>query len=648
MNFKSRIYRSSFRAFLIMALLVPCKITFPQILVQKDTIVPSPSVNTPPNNDLLNLSSDTRHRRRMAAISPASDSTGIDQVLLDSLKSKAEKSRLMKKLFSFVIVPNHTINEKGFTGKSEEGFVNFSGIKIRNIEVRQLNVFGTNINNPVDEKENGIDNLLNKSHFNTNEKIIRKNLLFSEGDTISPLNLSENERILRQLPFIDDARIIVIPVSENEADITVLTKDVYSLGASVNYRGLKKGAVSVFEKNIFGTGHEFGIDIPYDSSLPGSPGFGVHYKVNNIGKSFINLNGYYLNGLGKETYGASLSRKLVSAETKYAGGITLLQMSTTEDLDTLDIPAPLKYNIQDYWLQRSFLINRDNVSRVIVGIRYTNNNVFDRPYILPDSYRNLQNYRLYLASATFSIQKFYKTKLIYSYGRTEDVPYGGLIRFTAGKEYNEFNELKNRTYLGTEAALGKSIKKLGYFYAYTGTAAFINGTQARQGLLTIGLDYFSNLIAAGNSMIRNFLYFEYTRGIDRNLDEHLLYNTENGFSGFRNDSICGTQRISVSVESVLFLPSSFYGIKFAIFGFADFAFLSGTNTPAGLTNTLTGLGLGIRLRNDNLVFNTLQVRIGFFPNPPEYSRINHVLISGEQLLKPPGFDTPPPEIIPYR
>jgi hypothetical protein len=576
------------------------------------------------------------------------DSSGISPFFLDSIKSKASKNRLMKKLYDFVIVQPSPVAEAGFTGKSEEGFVNYSGVKIRRIEIRRLNVFGTNINNPIDAKEKGINNILNKSHVNTNEKIIRKNLLFAEGDTISPLNLSENERILRQLPFIDDARIIVIPVSENEADIAVLTKDVYSIGASLNYKGLKRGAVSVFEKNLFGTGHELGIDVPYDSSLPGSPGIGVHYKVNNIARSFINLNGYYLNGLGKETYGISLNRRLVSAETKYAAGISVLQMYTTEDLDTLPVPQPLKYNLQDYWLQRSFLINRDNVSRVIFGIRYTRNNVFDRPYILPDSYYSLQNYRLYLASVSFSVQKFYKTKLIYNYGRTEDIPYGGLIKFTAGREFNEFNEYKERQYLGTEMAYGNSLKTIGYFYASAGIAAFINGSQARQGLLTASLNYFSNLIPVRNSMIRNFLYFDYTHGFDRNIDERLLYNTENGFSGFRNDSICGNQRLTVSIESVLFSPAKLYGFKFAFFGFADFAFLSGKENPVGTRSTLSGVGIGIRLRNDNLVFNTLQIRIGFFPNPPDYSRISHIIVSGEQLLKPPGFDPGPPSIIPYR
>ena len=103
----------------------------------------------------------------------------------------------------------------------------------------------------------------------------------------------------------------------------------------LRYRGLKKGTVSVFEKNIFGMGHELGIDIPYDSNEPDSPGFGFHYRINNIARSFINLNGYYLNGLGEKTYGISLNRKLVSSATKYAGGISVIQMYTTVNVKAI-------------------------------------------------------------------------------------------------------------------------------------------------------------------------------------------------------------------------------------------------------------------------------------------------------------------------
>ena len=81
-------------------------------------------------------------------------------------------------------------------------------------------------------------------------------------------------------------------------DIIVLTKDVYSLGANYDYGGFKKGELSVFEKNILGTGHEFGIKIPFNSDKPDSPGIGGNYTVNNLWKSFINLNIDYLHWSG--------------------------------------------------------------------------------------------------------------------------------------------------------------------------------------------------------------------------------------------------------------------------------------------------------------------------------------------------------------
>jgi hypothetical protein len=105
--------------------------------------------------------------------------------------------------------------------------------------------------------------------------------------------------------------------------------------------------------------------------------------------------------------------------------------------------------------------------------------------------------------------------------------------------------------------------------------------------------------------------------------------------------------LSLSLESVLFSPVNLYGFRFAFFGFTDFSFLSGTNEMLGRGYGLSSIGVGIRIRNDNLIFNTLQIRIGYFPNPPAYSRISPVVVSGEQLLKPNNFDSGPPSIIPY-
>ena len=634
------------KSWIFLALILYCNIAFPQFHSENDTIVRiPPGVINKIKENISFFPGEVLLSTPNALIPIRVTIRDQNRVFLDSLKARASKNLLTKSLYSYLVVNTDTLYKKRFTGTSEVNYKSYSGKRIRKIRIQRLNVFGATINNPLSNDPNKIENILNKTHFNTNENIIRKNLLFSVGDTISPMQLSDNERILRQLSYIDDARIVVFPVSDEEADIVVLTKDVYSLGGALTYNGIKKGTVSIFEKNVFGIGHEFGVEMPYDDKAPDSPGFGAHYLVDNIGKSFTNLNVYYLNGLGKQTYGFDLSRKLVSYTTKYAGGISIRQMYTSEDLDTLSVPAPLKYNYQDYWLSRSFLINKESVTRIIIGGRYINNNVFAHPIISPESYYNLQKYRMYMGSAALSIQKYTKAYLIYSYGRSEDIPYGALFKFTAGREYNEF---KIRTYLGAEASFGKSIKALGYFYTYAGLSTYLNSSRTEQGLLSLSMNYFSNLINLGKSRIRNFVNVDYTRGFGRYSNEFLTFIKDNGFSGFKNDSVRGTQRLSISFESVMFRPVNLYGFRFAFYGFTDFSFLSGTNEILGNGHSLSSIGLGIRIRNDNLIFNTLQVRIGYFPNPPLYSNISWVTISGEQLLKPETFDPGPPAVIPYR
>jgi hypothetical protein len=582
---------------------------------------------------------------RLLLVPSNAENLGSYPHYLDSLKIKASRNLLTRTIFDAMVVrkpqPVKIVN----SGESEAAFSQSEGMKIRNITVRRLDVFGSSIKEPDAENPDKVEKLLNKTHINTLEAIIRKNLLFKSGDVASPLVLSDNERLLRQLSYIDDARIIAVPVSENETDIVVLTKDIYSLAASYNYGGLKKGNLSVFEKNIFGMGHEFGIEIPFDTRIKESPGFGAHYKINNIARSFTNIEGFYLDDLREKSYGFIASKELISASTKYAGGISIIQMKTSEDLGSLEEPQLLRYNFQDYWLSRSFLLDRNTVSRIIIGARYTHNNIFNRPAISPDSYHELQNYRLYLASAAFSVQKYFKASLIYGYGRTEDIPYGGIVKFTAG---NEINEFKHRYYFGTELALGKAFSRIGYVYSSIGISSFMNEGNTEQGMIAARINHFSNLFAMGRNMMRLFTNFRYTKGFNRYTDEHLLYPTDNGFSGFRNDSVTGIDRFSLGLETVVFSPANVYGFRFAFFAFADYSFLEGEYNQPLFRNSLSSVGIGVRIRNDNLLFNTLQIRLAYYPNPPDYSRISNVIISGEQLLRPSTFDPGPPSIIYYR
>ena len=347
-------YRKSIILWITTSLLVICNTIYPQKQSGKEKVlipVPGAFIHI---NDSIYFSPGASLSQEASSLVPAKITEDKLNLFLDSLKVKASKNLITKKLYDFIVVSDKQVSTKQITATSDISFLKYSGKKIRKIKIIRLNAFGTNVNSPLYYEPNKVETLLNKTHIKTNESIIKKSLLFSEGDTISPLVLSDNERILRKLPFIDDSRIILLPDADGDVDVVVITKDLYSLGGDYTYRGIHEGSLSLFEKNVLGMGHGLELEVPYDTKVTHSLGFGIYYTVNNISKSFINMNLNYYNALGDLHYGFKLSRDLISANTKYAGGISIIHMSTTEDLNSLIVPEPLKYNLQDYWLLRSF------------------------------------------------------------------------------------------------------------------------------------------------------------------------------------------------------------------------------------------------------------------------------------------------------
>lgn len=567
-----------------------------------------------------------------------------NNAFIDSIRIKSSRNRITKKIYEIIVVAPDSLRNKNVSGESENDYSAYSGKRIGKITINRLPVFGSDINHIPHDPYEG-QGILNKSHINTLEFIIRNNLLFSSGDTISPITLSDNERLLRDLPFIDDARIIVFPTTENEVDLMVVTKDVYSIGGSFSPFGFNKGKIAIFDNNIFGFGHELGFEMPFDNAENDSPGFGAHFIIDNPGRSFARIRLFYNNGIGENSYGLDVARRFVSSTTKYAGGVQIRRVDKNKALDTLQLDTPLRYAFQDYWVARSFLLNRDNVTRLLISGRYTNNNIFTRPEIGPDLYHPLQRYKSFLGSIAYSQQKFYKANLVHQYGRIEDVPHGGIIKVTLGREINEF---KTRNYAASEFGFAKSFPEYGYLYFSTGLGAFINKGNTEQGIFNIKARYFSNLMPVGRHMIRSFINIDYTRGFDRNLDENLFFTTEHGFSGIRNDSITGRQRLTLNLEAVVFNPVNIFGFKVALFGFADFSSLTGTNQLMTDGTMLSGLGIGMRIRNDNLIFNTFQIRIGIFPDAPLNSRMSNILVTGEETLKFDNFESGAPSMIPFR
>jgi hypothetical protein len=93
----------------------------------------------------------------------------------------------------------------------------------------------------------------------------------------------------------------------------------------------------------------------------------------------------------------------------------------------------------------------------------------------------------------------------------------------------------------------------------------------------------------------------------------LQINNDFGLDGFEADSLFGTKRLTLDTETVFFTPWRLVGFRFAPFVFAEMSLI----TPSGVgllqDDPYFSLGGGIRTRNENLVFGTIELRMFYFP-----------------------------------
>ncbi len=569
----------------------------------------------------------------------------ISRAFYDTIRVRSEKRKLTSLLYDMLFVTPPSAGNGREKMKSTSPYDEFEGKVIRNRKVIRINAFGTEIDNPIEFDQSKADRLLNSTYAKTRPFVLNQYLVFRAGDTVSSLEMADNERLLRELPFVEDARIIIVPADSNLVDVAVIVRENYPYGFSFQFDGIPSGTVKLYDKNFAGLGHELALTLPYNFDEYEYPGFGIKYAVRNIARTFSDLELDFSDGLGSTKMGGIYRRGFTTSDTKYAWSASIRLNYTSEDLDTMVTPEPLRFVYHDYWGARSFMLDRESVTRFIVSARYNINNVFRRPEIDDNSYYRLQSYQLITGSLAISSQRFINTSLIYSYGRTEDIPYGYLLELTGGRELNEF---KYRNYGGFKASYGNVFTRFGYLYGGISFSTFFNQGNTEQGLFETRLRYFTPLIKAGGSKIRTFVNLYYIRGFDRYTDEYLYLRNNDLIRGFRNDSITGNNRFIATFEPVLFTARPRLGFRFAIFAFADAGFLIRGAVNSGDYDYISALGAGVRIRNDRLVLNTIQIRLAWYPNLPPYSQSSWITADGIVRLKPPGFEPDPPGVVIYQ
>jgi len=569
----------------------------------------------------------------------------------DSLKIKSERNPITKELFELFITRDikDTLTDKAITAQSEAEYKLYNGKKIRNITIKRLEAFGTSVSDTLLETDAWLGKAANDIHILTFEKVIKGNLFIKKGEKLNSYLLAENERILRALPYIFEAKIFVTKVKGDSVDLSIVTRDLFSIGLKPDF-GSRVGSAELYDLNFVGFGNELSNKLFYDKDSTQYYGYRGEYKFNNIRQTFINAGIFYHSMYQIERFGIYAERNFVTTKTKYAGGFALTrdnelikQNFTEENLYN----HALSYNNIDIWAGKSFALSKNikrmNAFRFVISARYFRTHFTVRPNVAANINNIYHQSDLFLTKIALSKRNYYKGNLIYAFGNTEDIPYGYLLEFTTGPENREFS---NRFYYGWQFSAASIINNFGYLYTQIGFGGYNNGSKLEQSTLRFSLNSFSNLYMLKKYKFRNFFMLNYVLGINRFAGEHIFLDETERL--MQSPLMQGRQKLAIKFETLAFTPVNFYGFKVALFGFWDMGILGSSQHFILTEKYFLGLGSGLRIRNDNLVFQTFQLNIAYYPMLPNGNSGFIFSISGQDILKLVDFISGAPKEVAFQ
>jgi hypothetical protein len=536
--------------------------------------------------------------------------------IFKEIKRIADKRKWTKKLYKEVFIdpekPKKSAEE--MPSPKSDYYIRYQGRIIREIYVKTLDPFGATVYDSEGEPVTIFEKWGNELHIKTKSFAVKNQLLFSKGDPLDPLLLRESERILRQSSHVRDARVIVKPLKNNldTVDVLVILQDVWSITGSAN-ASTTAASVTLSENNFLGIAHQISNTYTYQLDEEGI--FNGSYSVPYIKNTFVRGSANYNIQGPNYNLGGGFNREFYSPLTKWAGGANYYRsFQSNVFVNGEDQLKPLVFHQQDYWLGRSFSILGGNSdinrgTRLVMTSRILDSRYSSRPN--PDPGFSYETSTLTLASIGVSQRNFYKDNYIFRFGIMEDVPEGRLFSIISGVDRRESGK---KGYAGFLSAFQNRYDGLGYISFAIEYGTFIKDFSIEKGVLRADMGYFSDLLSFKRWRVRQFAYLNFTKGINRDQGEYININGDNGLYGFNNSAVSGNSKAFLNLQTVSYLPYTLLGFHFAPVLFGGLGMIGYEERTLFRSPVYEVYGLGILMRNENLIFSTIRISLAFYPD----------------------------------
>jgi len=459
-----------------------------------------------------------------------------------------------------------------------------------------------------------------------------------------------NEELLRRLNYIADAYIIIAPYDEDEdkVEIYVHSRDQWSINADIyEKRSMEEYRLSVFDENFVGIGHRITAGSYFRLENPVWSGYMFGYNIHNFNGSFFDADFLIDRSYEENTYMMQVKKALIKP-SDYAVGFLYQRYEGMEGQMLADTAYHIKRQIFDAWGGVSQDIKNSKCNIYAVGRVTKMQNIDYGGYISETINPYYRSPITALLSTGIYSESFYRGSHIYSFGVSEDIPYGYKVELTGGRSWDEY---ANRNYLAMEWRAG-FMNNFGFLqHVIKYGSYFLDDFTPQQSAFSAEIDYFTNLYKVGKGYIRNFFYANYTAGFHRleGEREKITFSNNNALRmlGLQREYY-GLSRLLFRTESVYFSPIYIYNFRIAFYGFCDFGWLNDNYYQLSSHDFYTTVGIGFRILNDRLIFRSIQLQFGYAVINPSHGNDSWIELGDNQRMRMMRFMPDIPSVIDYQ
>ena len=480
-----------------------------------------------------------------------------------------------------------------FSKALDDAWLEENQARIGEVILDARDVFDTDL----PDEDKALYRLANFLHINTRASTIRNQLLFASGDLYSRRLLDESERLLRENRYLYDAQIHPVRYCDGVVDVTVRTRDVWTLnvGASGSRQGGKnKSNIEFEELNLFGFGSKLSVDMLSDVDRDSII---FEYADPHLGEHQARLSTRFVDSSDGETMSFVLDRPFFAMDTRWSAGVELMDDDRIVNFYDLGEPQSRLGYTQTYgrihggWSRG---LQNGWVSRWTAGLAYDTSRfsvVDDSEPSLPVPAERKLTYpfvRYELLEDQYSTTRNHNQM-----GRTEDVYLGTHLLAELGYSSSLFGGADDAMIYRLNAGTGIGDPEETMWLFDAGVAGRLERGQAVDTRLTADAHYYrrqssKRLFYAGASILS---------AISPDLDDPIYLGGDNGLRGYPLRYQGGNGRAAFTVEQRFF--TDWYPFKLARVGAAVFADIGRTwgRSPAGGESLgwLGDVGVGLRL-----------------------------------------------------